>query len=80
MWTAWGKWGKCDKDCGDEGSRKRTRWIILEILPVAQIQMSSDNKSFPTFRKCVGACDETANGGCIWVLLARHTSSLVAAG
>ena len=56
VWTAWTKWGKCNKDCGDEGNRKRTRWIIVIIPPVAQTQIIF------SFRKCVGACDETKEG------------------
>ena len=29
MWTEWSPFGKCDKDCGDYGNRKRTRWICF---------------------------------------------------
>jgi len=28
MWTEWSPFGKCDKDCGDYGNRKRTRKCV----------------------------------------------------
>ena len=26
-WTQWSDWGKCEKDCGEERMRKRTRYF-----------------------------------------------------
>ena len=34
MWTEWSPFGKCDKDCGDYGNRKRTRWICFLSLMI----------------------------------------------
>ena len=28
-WTQWSDWGDCDKDCGEERMRKRTRYFKI---------------------------------------------------
>lgn len=46
MWTSWSKWGKCNKDCGDEGNRIRTRWIFF-------LQKQTDNFLLQKMCRCL---------------------------
>ena len=42
QWGPWSEWGPCSQTCGNAGTKKRRRTLIIPALPGQQCQGSGD--------------------------------------